>query len=174
VAGIEYQNERSRRWYAVRSQPRKEAVAALHLRRQGFRTFLSLIDKFVRLPSRTATTTAAFFPSHLFVSLSPQRDRWRNVNGKIGVHTLVGFGDQPGPTPMGHVERLVANASDEGRVCFDEPSAPGARVPIVGGPFDGLLGRFLKATDTKRVSILMSMLARGVTVKVHKAAVTAA
>jgi transcription elongation factor/antiterminator RfaH len=174
VVGSVHQDEPSRRWYAVRSQPRKEAIAALHLRRQGFRTFLPLIDKVVRLPTRTATTTAAFFPSYLFVSLSLQRDRWRSVNGTIGVQTLVSFGDQPAPTPTGLIERLVANASEEGRVCFDESFVPGARVRIVGGPFDGLLGTFLKATDSERVSILMTMLAREVTVKVPKAAVTAA
>lgn len=164
----------ARRWYAVRAQPRKEAIAALHLRRQGFRTFLPLIDRVVRHPTRTATVAVPFFPSYLFVALSLGHDRWRSVNGTIGVQRLVSFGDQPAPAPEGLIEHLVSNASDAGRVSFDEAFLPGAKVRIVGGPFDGLLGTFLKATDNERVSILMTMLAREVTVKVPKAAVTAA
>jgi transcription elongation factor/antiterminator RfaH len=174
VVGIRSEEATQRRWYAVRAQPRKEAIASLHLRRQGFTTFLPLIEKVVRHPTRTATTSVPFFPSYLFVALSLGHDRWRSVNGTIGVQRLVSFGDQPAPAPAGLIEQLFANSSDKGLVNFDESFAPGAQVRIVGGPFNGLLGTFLKATDSERVSILMTMLAREVTVKVPKAAVTAA
>jgi transcriptional antiterminator RfaH len=163
-----------RRWYAVRSQPRKEAIAALHLRRQGFQAFLPLIEKVVRHPTRTATTAIPFFPSYLFVALSLGHDSWRSVNGTIGVQRLISFGDQPTPAPDGLIEQLSSNASETGLIRFDEAFAPGAKVRIIGGPFNGLLGTFLKVTDSERVSILMTMLAREVTVKVPKAAVTAA
>lgn len=133
-----------------------------------------MIDKVVRLPTRTATATQPFFPSYLFVSLSLDHDRWRSVNGTIGVQNLISFGDRPAPAPAGLIEELAANASDQGHVRFDQTFAPGARVRIVGGPFDGLMGTFLKVSDAERVSILMTMLAREVTVKVPKAAVTAA
>ena len=163
-----------RRWYAVPAQPRKEAIASLQLRRQGFKSFLPLVERVVRHPTRTATTTVPFFPSYLFVSLSLRHDRWRSVNSTIGIQRLVSFADQPAPAPAGLIEQLFANASETGLVSFDQSFAPGARVRIVGGPFDGLLGTFLKATGNERVSILMTMLAREVTVKVPKAAVTAA
>lgn len=164
----------SRRWFAVRTLPRKEAIAALHLRRQGFRTFLPQIERAVRHPTRPMTAPVPFFPSYLFISLALNQDRWRSVNGTIGVQRLVSFGDQPAPAPVGLIETLLSRASDDGLVRFDETFAPGAPVRIVGGPFDGLLGTFLKATDSERVSVLMTMLAREVTVKVPKAAVTAA
>lgn len=164
----------SRRWFAVRTLPRKEAIASLHLQRQGFRAFLPQIEKVVRHPTRTATAVVPFFPSYLFVSLALHQDRWRSVNGTIGVQRLVSFGDQPAPAPVGLIETLLSKMSDDGLVRFDESFAPGAAVRIVGGPFDGLLGTFLKATDSERVSILMTMLAREVTVKVPKASVTAA
>jgi transcription elongation factor/antiterminator RfaH len=149
-------------------------MAALHLRRQGFRTFLPQIEKVVRHPTRTATTVVPFFPSYLFVSLSLGHDRWRSVNGTIGVQRLVSFGDQPAPAPAGLVEQLVANASSEGLVQFDESFAPGAQVRIVGGPFNGLIGTFLRSNEDERVSILMTMLAREVTVKIPRASVSAA
>lgn len=162
------------RWYAVRALARKEQLAALHLKRQGFETFLPQIEKVVRHPTRTATIAAPFFPSYLFVRLSLARDRWRSVNGTIGVQRLVSFGDMPAPAPKGLVEELVANATESGLVRFDETFAYGAAVRVVGGPLNGLLGTFLGASEGERVSILMTMLAREVTVRMPKAAVTAA
>lgn len=93
------------------------------------------------------TTTAPCFPSYLFVCLSLGLALWLNVKGIIGARRLSGFADHP---------------------------APGVQVRCVGGSFDKLQSAFLKATDSERVSNLMTMLARKVTVNLPKAAVTAA
>lgn len=163
-----------RRWYAVRAQPKKEHLAELHLHRQGFRPFLPKIPKVVRYPTRTETLSVPFFPGYLFVNLSLAQDRWRSVNGTIGVQNIVTFGDRPAPAPAGLIEALLAGASPNGEINLDETFERGNHVRVVGGPFDGHIGTFEGMADGDRVTILLRMLAREVAVRIAKTAIMAA
>lgn len=163
-----------RRWYAVRALPLREHIAEIHLRRQGFGAFLPRIPRVARRRHRTETKLAPFFPGYLFVSLALTHDRWRSVNGTLGVQRLVSFGDRPAPAPVGLVEEMMRRTGDDHVLQHDEQFAPGDRVRIVGGAFDGLVGTFVAAAEGDRVSILLGMLAREVAVKAPRVGVTAA
>ena len=164
----------NRRWYAVRSQPRKEQLAEDHLRRQGFRAFLPKIPKIVKLPTRTKTVSEAFFPGYLFVRLDLDVDRWRSVNGTIGVLSLVSFGERPAPAPAGLIEELVDLASETGEVRFDQSFAEGDRVRLIGGPLNGHVGVFQSAGPQERVFILLRILNQETRINVARSAIIAA
>lgn len=164
----------ARRWFAVRSQPRKEVLAELQLQRQGFETFLPRVAKSVRRPAGTMTTLTPFFPGYLFVRLDLGIDRWRSVNGTIGVIGLVQFGDRPTSTPSGLIEDMAARASHAGEVRLEAaPLKRGQAVRFVGGAFDGCIGAFEGKEPEDRVTILLALMSREVRVRVQRAAVMA-
>src|SRR5256885_14696986 len=99
-AGGEATAEASR-WYAVQCQPRRERTAAAHLLNQEFPVFLPLREKTRRHARKLESVRVPFFPGYLFVRLDLSRDRWRSVNGTLGVVHLVMQGQHPVPAPPG-------------------------------------------------------------------------
>ncbi|MEX0852708.1 MAG: transcriptional activator RfaH [Bauldia sp.] len=159
VEGLGAHNGRlSARWYAVHSQPHRERRAAAHLGLQGFRAFLPLHARTVRHARRFRTVLAPFFPRYLFVEMVLGRDRWRSVNGTVGVARLVMEGDQPMPVAPGVVEALLALADSSGLLSLERRLEPGQRVRIVTGPLAGLVGQLAALDERGRVKVLLDVL----------------
>jgi transcription elongation factor/antiterminator RfaH len=150
--------EAGKRWFAVHTQPRKERLALRHLNNQCFQAFCPFRRVIRRKGSGSITALEAFFPSYIFVCLDKERERWRSINGTIGVARLVGFGAQPSALPEGLIERLQLLCGPEGDLEFDEDLRKGERVRIAGGPFDALCGVMISAAPKRRVSILLELL----------------
>src|SRR4051812_13020858 len=145
------------RWYVVHTQPNAEFKAAARLEEQGFRTFFPRFRQSRRHARRTDVVARPVFPRYLFVWLDIGLQRWRSVNGTIGVVALVGASDKPTPVPRGVVESLEATRDKSGflDVAPERRFAPGESVRIVGGAFATALGVFEKMDARERVSVLL-------------------
>lgn len=147
-----------KRWFAVHAQPRRETLALAHLERQGFEAFLPQVRQLRTFGRRRREVIEAFFASYLFVSLDLESDRWRSINGTIGVRRIVCFGEQPAPLPAGFVEALLASFGPDGALHVEESLHPGDQVRIIGGAFDDQCGQLLAAGPGERVTILLNLL----------------
>lgn len=165
-----------KRWYVAHTQPHKEHLAIAHLQRQQFRTFLPCFLKRRSHAGRIDHVLAPLFPRYAFVGLDLEADRWRAVNGTVGVRHLVCQGDRPAAVPAGIVEDLMAQADAASVVApatlllFDR----GDRLRIVDGAFTGQVGRYERMTADQRVVLLLNMLGREVEARVPLSAVDAA
>ena len=128
------------RWYVVHTLPNREMRARTHLENQKFRTFVPQRLKTVRHARKFSTVVAPFFPRYLFVALDLMRDRWRSVNGSIGVSGLIMQGELPKPVPSGVVETLQAMMDSRGHLNFEKSFRVGDRVRLTAGPFAERLG----------------------------------
>ena len=166
-----------RRWYVVRSQPRKEALALRHLHNQRIAAFCPMSQLGPR-NTRREPQFRPFFPSYLFVQLDVERERWRSVNGTIGVIGLVGTGrtsaGRPTPLPEGLIERMQASSATDGKLRFRELLAKGDEVRIVGGPFNTLCGILETSGDADRVTILLDILSKETRVQLSRDILVAA
>lgn len=155
-----YQSEvhPGRRWYAVQTRPHKERVAGANLEKQGFPAFIPCVRKTLRHARRTRVVLAPLFPRYLFVSLDLGRDRWRSVNGTLGVTRLVTDGVMPIPLPTGLVEELIAMTEELGAISLDRTLEPGERVRFLSGPFADIIGKLLTLDDTGRALVLVEIL----------------
>ena len=54
-------------WYVIRSKPRKEATALIHLERQGYRVYLPRMVRQARTRGRWVERIEPLFPSYLFL-----------------------------------------------------------------------------------------------------------
>ena len=163
-----------RRWFVVKSRPRKEFLAEQHLHRQHFQTYLPLMTSTVATIRATgATRLTPFFPGYLFVRLNPASDRWRSVNGTIGVSTILQSGGQPTPVPSGLVERMQERTSETGQLGFEDLLRPGSEIRVVGGPFDRLFGVFQSLDGEGRARVLLELMGRPITVSLPHVSIMA-
>jgi transcription antitermination factor NusG len=150
--------DRQDRWYAVHTQPHREARAAAQLMLQEFRTFLPQSLRTIRHARQFRTVKRAFFPRYLFVALDVGLDRWRSVNGTSGVTRLVMAGSYPAPAPRGLVEDLIAFCGHDGAIEFSAQLEPGQRVCMLSGPFTERIGELQGIDDAGRVRILLDLM----------------
>jgi transcription elongation factor/antiterminator RfaH len=145
------------RWYVVHTQQHREAQAARQLENQAYRVFLPRFLKNRRHARKFETVLAPLFPRYMFVILDLSRDRWRSVNGTLGVDHLLMRGGEPEPVPHGLVEQITEAAID-GVVGCGRSLAQGQRIRVTAGPFAELVGSLEYLDDAGRVRVLLEMM----------------
>ncbi len=157
----------AQRWYLVKAIPGRELIAEQQLRNQGFVGFLPKQMKTVRHARRVRVSLSAYFPGYLFVRLDLDRDRWRSVNGTLGVSYLVGRGERPAPVPRGVVETLIEAA--DGREVIHAPSlTAGQTVRIGAGVFAEQLAVIERLDEAGRVRVLLEIVGGRVPVELRR------
>lgn len=149
------------RWYVVYTQAHSEALAALHLLRQGFETYLPRQRKLRRHSRKTEEILAPLFPRYLFVRVDTAAQRWRAINSTFGVTHLLCNGDMPAPVPDAALLVLKAREGSDG-VIEDRPPPfrAGEKIKVRDGVFAALTGLVDACTDRERITILLDILGR--------------
>lgn len=147
-----------RRWYAVGTQPGRERLAEAHLRRQHFECFLPMQERTVRHARRLSTKRGAFFPGYLFISLNLHSDRWRSINGTVGVRHIVSAAERPVPVACGLIEKLQSTVDASGLIRLDIDGQKGDKLTLQNGPFAGMVGEWDRMEGSQRVRVLLSFL----------------
>lgn len=140
----------------------------LRLDAQGFRSFLPRRFKTVRHARKLRTVNAPLFPSYIFVALNLGVDRWRSVNGTIGVASLITAQERPLPLPAGVVETLIMSSDAAGRLRFVPDMERGQKVRLVAGPFAQALGVLDYLDDRGRVEVLLEIMGGGIRVELPR------
>jgi transcriptional antiterminator RfaH len=163
-------------WYAVETQPHNEARAAAHLRNQGFEVYLPRYQKRRRHARRVDIVAAALFPKYLFVAKDEGGPRLGAIKSTIGVRRLVMHGDQPATLAGAVIDEIKAREDVNGFVRLQRgvTFAPGTEVRVRDGAFGACTAVFLDIADEDRVSVLMTLLGRKVTVVMRADAIVAA
>jgi transcriptional antiterminator RfaH len=150
--------ERQERWYVARTLAQRELQAATQLSNQDFRVFVPRYWKNRRHARRLETISAPLFPRYLFVSLDRTQDRWRSINGTLGVDRLLMQGGEPQPVPHGVVENLMSYADLQGNIQFHFNLKQGQSVVVTAGPFADLVGQLERLDDNGRVRVLLEIM----------------
>ncbi|MBL4615228.1 MAG: hypothetical protein JKY27_10200 [Magnetovibrio sp.] len=155
-------------WFVVRTKTGAEDRAAWHLNNQGFEAYLPRYRKQIRHARKTSTVLRAVFPGYLFVSMDLEQQRWRAINGTMGVISLVQFGEAPRPISDTVVD--VIRAREEGGVVNLAPDGlkVGDRVRVREGAFADHEALLAEVSDDKRVILLLNLMGREVRVTACK------
>ena len=148
----------SERWYVARTLPQRELHAARQLNNQGFRTFVPRYWKNRRHARKVETISAPLFPRYIFVIVDQTKDRWRSINGTLGVDRLLTYGGEPQPVPGGVVENLLAAGDAQGNISFGFHLKEGQAIKIMSGPFAELVGELERLDEGGRVRVLLEIL----------------
>jgi transcriptional antiterminator RfaH len=146
------------RWYVARTLPQRELQAGKQLTNQGFRIFVPRYWKNRRHARKVETISAPLFPRYIFVIVDRTRDRWRSINGTLGVERLLMQGGEPQPVPDGVVESLINAGDPDGNVHFRCRLKEGQSIKVTAGPFADLVGQLERLDENGRVRVLLEML----------------
>ena len=162
-------------WYVVYTQPNCEAKAAFSIVRKGFEVYLPRYLAQRRHARRIEQVARPLFPRYLFVRIDPQRDRWRSVNGALGVLHLVSYGNVPVALTNDIVESFKDREDSSGLIACGLPSfTPGQPMEILDGPMSVSAAFFHRMSGKERVVLLLDLLGRKATVTLPRTSVAAA
>src|SRR5205814_860284 len=162
-------------WFCLKSQPKREHLAATALRRQFQIECFSPRLRFRKLTQRGPVWfVEAMFPGYLFAKFV-YSEQHRAVESSQGVRGIVRFGDRLATLPEAMIVALQSKVGAEEVVTLDCSLKIGQPVQIVEGPFQGLevvVTRLLPARD--RIQVLFEFLGRSVEMEISTAKVLAA
>ena len=152
----------SHRWFAIKTQPRKEEIAKRHYERQDFIAYLPLVLTIRRHARRVDQVRRPLFPGYLFLHLSKEERMWTTIGSTIGAIGPVRFGEYYPPVPDWVVEGLRSREDENGLISlsFRQKSQlkSGDRVTVVMGNLEYIEGIFQADRGEDRALILLEIL----------------
>jgi transcriptional antiterminator RfaH len=146
-------------WFAIQVKPRRETFAAKNLERLGVEVLLPRIT-FERLIRGAAQSgTRPLFPGYFFSRFCPEAS-FEAVKATRGVSRVVNSGRIPIPVPEEVIRDIQDRIEEDGLIRIrPQVLAPGIRVTIQSGPFEGMMARVERELDDhKRVAIFLETL----------------
>ncbi len=153
-------DESTSTWVIAQTKPNSYRIAEKNLQRQGFVTFLPMIEETRRRGNQFVRKEAPVFPGYVFVALAPgNAGRWHAINSTRGVTKLVALGPRPAEAPVSLVEAL-RDRFGNGLALSDSGLAEGDVVRVEAGPFTDLVGRIESVDPDERIWVLLDVLGR--------------
>ena len=152
---------KTRSWYLVITKPQSEIKAQANLVRQGYETYLPLVQISRRRNVKIVKRTEALFPRYLFIHLDKETDNWTPIRSTIGVAGLVRFGGMPAAISEKLISSLKNNENEFGLQSLEKKELiQGDKVEIVEGLFEGYKAIFQKMKSADRVSVLLDLVGK--------------
>ena len=146
-------------WFAVETRTHRESLAARRTAKLDLEVFLPRMKKEQWVCGVVRSVTKALFPGYFFARFRPS-EYLDAVRHSSGVSRVVGSARFPVPVGDEVVRDIQDRVEEDGLIRVEPPAlAPGTRVTIRNGPFEGFAGAVLReADDRKRVAILLESL----------------
>lgn len=136
-------------------------LANENLLRQGYETYLPLVQIQRRRNRRYQNLTEAYFPRYLFIHLDTENDNWSSIRSTIGVSGLIRFGGFPAIVPEYLIKNLKNNEDENGKQKVEvRKLKSGDSVCITDGPFAGYQGIYQQSHNLEQVSILLDIVGK--------------
>jgi len=161
----------STNWYALRTKPRHEKMAAMMLSHKGYESLLPLYKCKRPRPGRLRDVELPVFPGYLFCQFDATARL--PILTTPGVLHVVGLGRAPIPVAENEIQaiqRLVSSPLQAEPWPYVEA---GQTVYVQEGPLQGVEGILLAIKNSHRLVISITLLKRAVAVEIERAAVTA-
>ncbi len=149
-----------RKWLAIHSKPRQEAIAEENLIRQGFEVYCPKIQIERKKKGKRVRVIEALFPRYLFVRFEPGHDCTASISYTRGVAQIVRFGRELTIVSDEIIRFLKSSANHSSGLHVElmPEFKKGDRVSVIDGPFMGLSGVFHKNNAEERIIILLNVL----------------
>ena len=145
-----------------------ERLAEENLKRQGYETYLPLVQQTRRRNGKNIKVTESFFPRYLFIYLDDKTDNWAPIRSTLGVSHLIRFGGEAVVVPMRLIYELKQNENECGfQQYHDNDLMLGDNITVIGGPFAGQQGIYQHKKGTERVAILLDIVGKNTLVTLN-------
>ncbi|MGV0953184.1 MAG: transcription/translation regulatory transformer protein RfaH [Fluviibacter sp.] len=155
----------TRAWYLVQSKPRNETRALDNLVRQGYQTFLPMIEVERIQRGKLLKKMEPLFPRYIFLSLEEGNDNWGPIRSTLGVAGMVRFGLAYATLSDALIDELRERTQEVKKALFEA----GENIRVVSGPLLGLEGVFQIADGEQRSFVLLEFMQKQQRVSVSTA-----
>ena len=143
-------------WLVVKTKHKSEQKAMLNMERQGFTTFLPMIDVEKITRGKKVKVQEPLFPGYLFTKYDEHCQLYQaKIRSTFGVTQVVSFGQEPAKAHDSIIESIKNKL-------VVTPETPvfnaGDAVVVKSGPFSGVDGIFECSTGDERAIILLRIL----------------
>jgi transcriptional antiterminator RfaH len=146
-------------WFAIHAKTRRENFAVTSVNALNVKILFPQIkvERLVRGVARAAVKP--LFPGYFFARFCPANSL-ESVKGARGVLRIISSGRFPIPVDAEVVREIEERFQKDGFIRIrPQVLAPGIRVTIQSGPFEGMMGRVERELDDrKRVAIFLESL----------------
>jgi transcriptional antiterminator RfaH len=145
-------------WFCVRSKPRRQNVAAAHLRSLGVEVFNPTIRRQKASANAPIWRTEPLFLNYLFARFSADYS-YRMVRYGFGVSDIVSFGDRWVTVPEREIEVLREQWGASEELDLPHQIEPGSTVQLSGRLFYGMEATVICLLPARqRVKVLLEFL----------------
>lgn len=150
-------------WFVAQLKPNGYAKAKYNLERQGYKTFMPLIERVVSHARTKRRVMRPLFPGYIFITFDPERTQWRSINNTFGVSSLImARTNTPARVPDCLMSALLTGCDVSGHILPPEKFNAGDKVRIIGGVFEGTFAEVQHASEGERVRLLLDIMGRSV------------
>lgn len=150
---------RETNWFAIHAKPRREGFACINVAALGIEVLFPRVkvERLVRGAAQQGTKP--LFPGYFFARFCPENS-FELVKAIAGVLQVVSSGRMPIPVDDCVIQEVRDRVQEDGFIRIrPQKLAPGIRVAIQSGPFQGMMGRVERELDDrKRVAIFLETL----------------
>ena len=150
-------------WFAAQLKPNGYAKAKHNLARQGYETFMPLVERVVSHARTKKRVMRPLFPGYIFITFDPEQTQWRSINNTFGVSSLImARTNSPARVPDSLMTTLLAGCDVSGHILPPEKLNAGDKVRIISGAFEGTFAEVQRASEGERVRLLLDIMGRSV------------
>ena len=150
----------SKEWFILQFKPNSHHLATKNLNRQGFETFLPLVDITKRKASRFTNTTQPLFPGYMFIRFDKAESEWHKINSTYGVSRLITFNSILKSIPTIFVDHLMKRYDLSRKLLPIQKLKKGDQVTVLTGPFANFIATVEKCESEQRIWVLMDLMGR--------------
>ncbi len=128
-------------WFVLYTNIRSEKRAQLQLDAKGFRTFLPESTHWVTHSRIRSIVKRPLLTRYLFIEMDPNKQSFMDVRATDGIEAIVGTTGTPMIIPSQFVDNFMGRQlAGEFDYAGKDPLTKGAKVKIVSGEFDDMIG----------------------------------
>ena len=157
----------SKEWFILQFKPNAHRQATKNLNRQGFATFLPLLENTSRKASRFINSTRPLFPGYMFIEFDREKSDWYKINNTYGVSRLVTFDTFLKSIPTIIIDNLMSRCDVSGKLLTVEKFKKGDNVKILNGPFSNFIATVETYETEQRIWVLMDLMGRKAKIQTH-------
>lgn len=140
-------------WYVLHTKSRFENVVNDGLLKKSIEVFLPKVKVKSKRRDRKLMIQVPLFPGYIFVKTDLHPDNHLEIVKTAGAVRLIGSRHGPVPVPAETIESLKIMVASDSPVTTGYNLKKGDRVMVVGGPFMGVTGYFVRYRGKGRIVV---------------------
>ena len=149
-----------KQWYLIQFKSNSYRLAERNLIRQGFPTFLPLLETTKREKAKFTNDIRPLFPGYMFVAIDLNNDIWHKINNTVGVSRVLSLEGKPKAISQDFITGLMSRCNGQGLLIGTKTPVIGDSVKLLKGAFAEFIATVETIDSNKRIWVMIDLMGR--------------